>query len=723
MGTLLSVGSFVEGESTSGAELAEEAIRSALEGMLSSALRLHRGGQLREAARIYAQILKIDSRHADSLHLLGMVACGAGMTKLAIELIGKAIAVNPNAAIFYSNLGSILQSQGRIEEAAAVYVRALELNPAQAETHMNLGLALETQGKLEEAVAEYHQAVALDEALAEAHGNLGNALQAMGRLDEAIPRYLHALTLRPEFAEAHYNLANAYLAQNRLEAAETSFRRALTFKPDLAEAHCNLGNALQRQERLEEAVESYERALELRSVYPEAHYNLANVLAFQKKPHEAVAHYGLALRQNPHLVRAHNNLGNLYRTLEQPELAVPHYLQVPESDPEFTDAYNNLGLAYLSLGHFAEAEEAIRRTLRLKPDQAEAYCNLGAVRHAQNHLDEATVCYQRALACKSTLSKAQLNLGLVQLTQGDLRNGWINYELRWEDAPLHRREFARPQWKGEPLAGRRILLHAEQGLGDTLQFLRYLPMVQAAGGEVILEVQERLLRLAAELPGAVQPVRWGDPLPEFDLHCPLLSLPLAFQTTLESIPANIPYLRVPADAQARANALPWAKKGPRIGLQWAGNPSFRHDPCRYRTLPLAEFRSLFELSAPQFYSLQIGDAVAELAAQPEFSARIVDLSPHVEDMADSAAHLLHLDLLITADTSIAHLAGALGIPVWVLVPSSPDWRWMLDREDSPWYPTMRLFRQPTPGDFPSVVARIRRELEAFCQQWRASRDF
>jgi tetratricopeptide (TPR) repeat protein len=692
---------------------ADQVIAAVIQQMLNQAIAFHQAGNFGQAAQLYGEILKLNPQHADSLHLLGMVASQARRTDLAIDLILKAIAINGRVAAYHSNLGSILQAQGRLTEAGASYAQALALDPNLAEIHLNLGLLLQTQGKLNEAVAEYEAAVALNPALAEAHSNLGNGLQAQGHLDAAIAHYEQALKLKPAFVEAWYNLGNALLAQEKLEEAAASYERSLALNPRLAEAHCNLGNVLKGQEKPDEAVAHYERALQLKPGYAEAHYNLANVLSVQGKTHEAVAQYELALHFDPQCAKAHNNLGNVFRSLEEPEKAVAHYRQVPDADPEFTDAYNNLGLALLSLGRHEEAIESIARTLALKPHLAEAHCNLGAVLHAQNRVAEATASYQRALTLKPELPKARINLGMIQLLSGDFANGWKNYELRWDDAPLHRREFAQPQWLGEPLSGRRILLHAEQGLGDTLQFLRYVPMVKAAGGTVILEVQDRLRTLAAELPGVAAVVSTGAPLPDFDCHCPLLSLPSVFGTTLGSIPASIPYLKVPQAAHAKAADFPWPEDGLRVGILWAGNPVFPEDRYRFRSAPIDVFRPLLEIDGVHLFSLQFGEHVAELSDFPEFARRVVDLSPLVEDMSDTAAQIAKLDLVIMVDTSVSHLAGALGVPVWVLTPYTPDWRWLQKREDTPWYPSMRLFRQPQPGDWTSVMEAMLAELKKF----------
>lgn len=690
---------------------ADQVISNVIQQILDAAIRFHRAGQFQQAAQLYGQILQMNPNHADSLHLLGMVASQARQTSLAVDLIQRAIAIDGGVAAYHSNLGSILQALGKLDEAAQEYALGLAIDPRMAEIHLNLGLVLQMKGKLDEAVAEYRRAVALNPTLAAAHSNLGNGLQAQGKFEEAIAHYEMAVELNPAFPEAWYNLGNSQLAQESLKDAAASYSRALVCNPSLAEAHCNLGNVLQRQEKLEEARSHYESAIRCKPEYADAHYNLANVLSYQGHAEQAVKEYELALHCDSMCFKAHNNLGNVYRSLDRPEDAVRHYRQVPECDPEFTDAYNNLGLALLSLGQHEEAIRSIERTLALKPLMAEAHCNKGAVLHALNRIPEAIAAYRRALELKPGLAKATINLAMIELVLGDFASGWKNYEHRWNDAPLHQRAFNCPQWKGEPLNGTRILLHAEQGLGDTLQFLRYVPIVQAAGGQVILEVQDRLMSLAAELPGVVEVVSWGSALPPFDWHCPLLSLPLAFGTTLDTVPANVPYLTVPEASRVKMESLAWPETGLRVGLLWAGNPSFSRDPYRFRSVALELFQPLLQVEGVHWFSLQIGEPATALSGTP-WAAKVVDLSNQVESMADTAAQIAKMDLVITVDTSVCHLAGALGVPVWVLMPFTPDWRWLQERPDTPWYPTMRLFRQPRPGDWEAVMHDVYAALKA-----------
>jgi len=289
------------------------------------------------------------------------------------------------------------------------------------------------------------------------------------------------------------------------------------------------------------------------------------------------------------------------------------------------------------------------------------------------------------------------------LLTADFASGWPNYEWRWQSKsdPINRRSYAQPQWRGEPLHGSRILIYAEQGLGDTLQFLRYVPMVAEKGGVVLLQIQDQLHCLCESIPGVTQLLSMSDSPEKFDWQCPLMSLPLAFETVISTIPKPLPYMSIPKESQQKAAALPWPSNGLRIGLSWAGSPTNKRDGLR--SINLSLLAPLLSIKDTHFFSLQIGPAKEHLAG---FTTEISDLQNPPGSMADTAAKIMHLDLVISVDTAVAHLAATLGKPVWILLPCVPDWRWLLNREDSPWYPSARLFRQAKPSDWQTVVQRL-----------------
>ena len=373
--------------------------------------------------------------------------------------------------------------------------------------------------------------------------------------------------------------------------------------------------------------------------------------------------------------------------------------------PDYAEAHNNLGGALSAQGNLDEAVACYRRALALKPDYAEAHNNLGGALSDLAKFDEALACYRRALRLKPDYAEAHWNQALLTLLTGDFERGWAEYEWRWKTKQLHfeRRTFSQPRWDGQPLAGRTILLHAEQGLGDTIQFVRYVSLVKVRGGRVVVECQPPLLPLLADCPGIDQVVARGNPLPAFDVQAPLLSLPGILGTTLDSIPDRVPYLRAdPELAQAWRKRLE-ALDGFKVGIVWQGNPPFKGD--RQRSIPLRQYEALARVEGVQLVSLQKGagaDQLGKLAA----SFPVLDLGEQLETFSDTAAVLKNLDLLISSCTSVPHLAGALGVPVWLALPFVPDWRWLLEREDSPWYPHHRLFRQSRPGDWSEVFERI-----------------
>jgi tetratricopeptide (TPR) repeat protein len=567
-------------------------------------------------------------------------------------------------------------------------------------------------GRLVEAETHYRQICELDPDHIESLHLLGMLARQAGRNDVAIDFIGRVLALRPDFADAHNGLGAVLVAQGKPAQALACFERALALKPDYAEAHYHRGIALTRMNRLEEAVTSYARALALVPDYHEAHNGLGAALLAGNKPAEALASFERSLALAPNQVEALNNRGSALRVLDRPAEALASYDRVLAIAPRSAEAHYNRGNVLLGLERHAEALDSFERALAIKPDYAEALNNRGnALRILARHA-EALASFDQAVGLAPDHAETHWNRACLQLLLADFDAGWNEYEWRWrtqEFAPW-RRDFAQPLWLGEaPLAGKTILLHAEQGLGDAIQFVRYLPRVAAMAAEAVLEVHAPLVDLLRGIGGASTVVARGEKLPAFDCHCPLASLPLAFKTRLETIPAAIPYLGLSED-----RAHKWRQKLPRrgmrrVGIAWAGNPAFKGD--RTRSIGLPRFSPLLACAGVELISLQ-----RDLR---EGDRDILCNHPHVvrpgeamEDFDDTAAIMSSLDLVISSDTSVVHLAGAMGKPVWVLLQYDADWRWLLGRSDSPWYPTARLFRQPRIGDWESVVAWVKAELAA-----------
>jgi tetratricopeptide (TPR) repeat protein len=539
--------------------------------LLAAAVARHQAGDLKEAERLYREILDADPRHADSLHLLGVVANQNGAPEEAVKLISQAIAQNGRAPQF--------------------------------------------------------------------HNNIGAAYRALGEIDKAVTHYRRAVALKPDYAEAHNNLAGVLEETGHADEAMVACKRALALKPDYAKAYYVMGNILLRLDRLDEAAANLQRALQFTPLYAEAE----------------------------------NNLGNVRR----------------------------------AQGRFDDAVQCFHRALALKPGYAPAHYNIGLTREEEGRFDEALAAYERATAIAPDYADAHWNEALVRLLRGEYPLGWRKYEWRWRRPGVTARTFAQPRWDGGDLSGRSILVHAEQGFGDTIQFVRYARLLAQRGARVIVECPASLTSLVATSPGVAEVIATGAPLPAFDCHAPLLSMPYHFGTTVDTIPAPVPYLFPPADLRGHWRAKISQTPGRNIGLVWRGNAA--NTINAKKSLPIDLAAQICGAAGINWISLQADATPAEIETISR-AAPIQNLGPTFRDWADTAALISELDLVISIDTGVAHLAGALAKPVWVLLAAIPDWRWLLERRDSPWYPTARLFRQPQAWDWDAATADVRHAL-------------
>ncbi len=448
----------------------------------------------------------------------------------------------------------------------------------------------------------------------------------------------------------------------------------------------------------------YRQILQAAPGNPAAHFHLGRILIARGRLDEAVACYRESLRLNPASAAAHNNLGDaLLRRGRLPE-AASVLREAVRLKPDFPEAHCNLGLALATQGRWEEATAFLAEAIRLRPNYAVAHYNLSYAFREWGKFREGLACLDEAIRLKPDYAEAHRDRGMILLLRGDWEPGWREYEWRCRceacppPPPL-------PPWDGSPFRSRTLLLRAEQGLGDTLQFVRYAPLVKERGGTVILECQAPLTRLLAGLAGADRVVAAGSRTPVVaDLYAPLPSLPGLFRTTPATVPARVPYLTTdPILVESwRRELIPFP--GFKVGIAWQGNPRFQGD--RWRSVPLGEFAPLAAMPGVRLFSLEKEEVGREQIPPLADRFGLTDLASRLADFADTAALMTNLDLVITTDTSVAHLAGALGVPVWMAVRAAADWRWLRDRRDSPWYPTMRLFRQETEGDWPDVFARI-----------------
>ena len=658
----------------------------------------------------------------------------------------------PTQAEIWCHLGSTQQAQGRLDEAVASFRRALELKPDFAEALNNLGLALAGQGKPNEAAASFRQAMRFRPDYHEAHRNLQNAVLEAKKL---------GVQLMPRLAEAHHELAQAYAEQNRLDEALASYQKAIWLKPDFIAAYTDLGLLLWSQGRLDEAVTVLERVVQIDPNSAIGHNNLALVLAGQGKRDEAVTHYRRAVEIDPAYAQAYSNMAIALREQNRLDEAAVCCEQAVRLKPDWADAHNNLGTIRRDQGRLAEAEASFRQATQFRPTFINAYSNLGVVLAEQGNLEAAVETYEQALRLNPNDADVRKNRALAWLLAGNYQQGWPEFKWRWQckEIPGSKRPFAIPLWDGSPLMGRTILLHAAGGRGDAIQFVRFAPLVKQRGGRVIVECRRDLVGFLASCAGVDELVADDAELPSFDVQAPLLDVPAILGTTLSSIPADIPYLsadpalvrrwggevakgrqgdketrrqgdketRRQGDKETRrqgeGNAdhdvssaksclpvslspcLPVFEQEFKIGIVWQGSTSFRADYLR--SCRLVYFAPLARIEGVRLFSLQKELGMEQLA-EAEFP--VTDLGSRLENFMDTAAVLKNLDLVVAVDTAIVHCAGALGLPVWVALPFAADWRWLLEREDSPWYPTVRLFRQKRWGDWNGVFANIAEEV-------------
>jgi tetratricopeptide (TPR) repeat protein len=505
------------------------------------------------------------------------------------------------------------------------------------------------------------------------------ALHQGGRLAEAEQMYRNILAAAPDHFDAIHLLGVILLQRGRHIEGEQLIARALQINPNDPDAHNNRGTALKNLRRFEEALSSYADALALRPNFAEAFSNRGVALYELKRYDEALASHDRALALRPDHVEALSNRGDTLHKLERYDDALASYARALALRPDYVEALSNRGNTFAKLQRFDEALASFERAIALKPDYAEAH----------------------------------FNRSLVLLLTGNYADGWDEYEWRLKGGmkDLRPRQFACPQWQGQDVTGKTIFLHPDQGYGDLIQFCRYVPLLAERGARVVLEVHKPLHVLMTSLPGAAQIVSSGDPLPDFDVHCPLLSLPRVVGTRLQSIPSTIPYLRAPAHALQHWKARLGPRDRPRIGICWAGNPNFRDD--RDRSIGLSPMLPLLANPDVQFFSLQrdlrTGDA-AFLRSNPHITV----LGQDIETFSDTAAIISAMDLVISSDTSVVHLAGALGKPIWILLQLVPDWRWLLEADHNPWYPTARLFRQDETRKWEGVIARVHAAIQHFC---------
>jgi tetratricopeptide (TPR) repeat protein len=676
--------------------------------LFASGLAHHQGGRLSQAETLYRETLALQPDHADALHLLGVLAFQVGRHDVAIDLIDRAIAHDGTNPRFHSNRGLVLAGLQRLAEAVTSYDRALSLRPGDAEVLYNCGNALLALGRPSDALDAYERALLATPDYTEALCNRGAALAALGRNEEALASYDRLLAKQADHAEALSNRGNALKALGHFEDALASYDRALTARPDDALALFNRGVTLHELKRFDLALASYDRALAVSPDYTEALCNRGAALAALGRNEEALASYDRLLAKQADHAEALSNRGNVLKALGRFDDALIDYDAALCLRPDYPEALSNRAVTLLALDRLDEALADYDRALAFRTDSVEALNNRASVLQELRRFDEALATYDHVISIAPDYAQAQMNRALLLLLTGDFAKGWPAYEWRRKLPNWVERGFAQPEWSGQDIAGKRLLLYAEQGFGDTIQFARYVPLAAMRGAHVIVEVQRSLAPLFGGLAGVEVVAAGSGHLPPFDLHCPLLSLPHLLAPAPAAIPSGVPYIIAPADRIAA-----WAPRLPadglRLGLAWSGNPDNARD--HERSIPFARLAPLFGVPGTRFVSLQKDIRTAD-ASDVRQCGKMIDLRDELHDFADTAAVIAQLDLVITVDTAVAHLAGAMGKPFWLLLPRVPDFRWLLDCTTSPWYPSARLFRKSHMNTWDTVIAGVATELAA-----------
>ena len=581
----------------------------------------------------------------------------------------------PDAFVVWNILGAANKGLGKTVEASEAFKKATELNPTYADGHSNLGVTLQEQGKLEEAIEAYTKALSLKPDYADAHYNMGGALQEHGKLDEAVEAFNKALTIKPEYAEAYNNMGVTLKEQGKLDEAMASFNKALAIKSDYAEAYNNMGTVLKDQGKLEKAIASYTKALSLKPDYAKAYNNMGVTLQEQGKLDEAIEAYKMALAIKS----------------------------------EYAEAYNNMGTVLKDQGKLDEAIEAYKMALAIEPDYAEAYNNMGSAFQDQGKLEKAIASFNKALSLKPDNAETYTNMGLTYLCKGSLEEGFKFNEYRFKKQKVPTRApREKLHWNGsEPIKGKEFLVYEEQGLGDIIQFCRYLPTLVKQGAKVTFKVTQKLHAILQTMDSGVTLSTTDADEGQIDFEAPLMSLPHLFKTHLKTIPSMNPYLYA-----NHGRTKTWGERLHtdrfKIGICWQGSKS-KIDIGR--SFPLSLFEGISKAPNVELISLHKGEGEHQIKdISFDLTTLGADFDADQDAFLDTAAVMMNCDLIITSDTAIAHLAGALGCQTWVALKHVPDWRWMLDRSDSPWYPTMTLYRQKNPGDWACVFEAINRNL-------------
>jgi tetratricopeptide (TPR) repeat protein len=614
------------------------------------------------------------------------------------------------------NRGLTAHQAGLLVEAEEIYLKLIESSPNNVDVLHLLGALYHQIGKNLLAEKLLDSALKLEPNFPEALNARGILNKNVGRLVEAERDFQAAIFYKPDFPQALTNLADIYRLNMNLTEAKKLIRKAIKLAPKLAPAYNNLGAIERDLNNNKEASKAFQKAIEIDENLFEAQINIAialNQLGHRDKAFAAARH---GVEKAPNYAPAHNCLGSLFFNHGQIENARSCFIAACSFDSTYADAHNNLANTLVQLNKFEDAEAYYDIAITLEPMNPDFWANKASMFLAENKMEKAFDACEQALNISPEHVDAKWNRAITRLICGDLSGGFADYEVRWALPEFKSRKFDSQLWTGENLYNRSIILYSEQGLGDTIQFVRYVALVNAAKPKAIyLVTQKSLVSLLSKISDINQVFNFGEALPKTDYYIPLMGLAHVFETTLETIPQGVPYLSMSRemfyDFEVKVNE----KIKLKVGLNWAGRPSNKND--RNRSISLEMLGPITKNNKVQFYSLQYGEEGKVL--NPSIN-NIINLSEKLGDFAQTATIIKQLDLIITVDTALAHLAGALGVKCWVMLPFAPDWRWMLESNETPWYPSIKLFRQAKPGDWQSVIDLLVADLAEFEHSMRAS---
>ncbi|MFC1677990.1 tetratricopeptide repeat protein [Planctomycetota bacterium] len=572
---------------------------------------------------------------------------------------------------------------GEIAQAEKLYRQILETVPNHPGALYFLAMIASGRGEYDIAIELVSKAIKEVPNVAKFYNTLGGAFKETGKLQDAVEAYKQGISLDRDNLAAYNNLSGILQSQGRQDEAIENYKHVVRLNPSVAEVYYNLGVFLKKQGSIDEAIENYKQAIRLKRDFSDAYYNLANILRANGRQEEAIENYKEVIRLKPDFLKAYNILGEILNEQKRYSETVELFKRAIKLNPDNSDAYNNLGVTLMKQGHYDEAIENYNQSLKLNPENIEAH----------------------------------RNTGMLFLLTNKYKEGWEEYEWRRKSD----NEISQPYWDGSCFKGKRLLVRCEQGMGDSFQFVRYLPMVKERGGTVIFGERKSILTVLGQTPGIDEFVELepgGRPNIEFDHHVRLLSLPGIFETRPETIPAEVPYIYAPP-----AKTEFWQKRlccpEFKVGIVWAGGGALGGNAYGLqkeydRSCCVQDFAPLAGIDGVRLYGLQKGKRAAEIANLPE-DIVLTNFGEQFEDFTDTAAVIENLDLIISIDTSVAHLAGAMGKRVWTMLPFAPDWRWMLDRADCPWYPSMKLFRQKKAGDWHGVFESVQQQLKTLAK--------